>query len=367
MSLFIDQVCLTHRTWPKFFVVKVLIVVLLFLLNGCAAQQKNTDPIVWPKPPAEARVIYESTLRNQASLTPETREDRMRRVVTGRSELSVRALSKPYDVAAQGGLVAISDSVLSVVHIFDVPRKRLFQIGWRGEGKLSKPLGVAIDKAQQIYVVDAGRGHVVKYDKQGHYLDVIGQRKDFSRIIDVAVDENSGRVYVLDRGGVESIKHRVVVYSAAGERIQVIGTRGHEPGKFNHPNQLAVDTEGQLFVLDAGNFRVQVFDNQGVYLRNWGRLGRQMGDLARPRGLAVDQQNNVYVTDSVYQNFQIFNQLGQLLLSVGGGGVDAPGQYALPAGIALDETGRIYVVDQMRRKVDIFRLLAKTSVDANAK
>ncbi len=349
------------------FVVKILIISLFFLLSGCAVQQKNTSPLVWPKPPAEARVIYESTLRNQASLTLETREDRMRAAATGQSQRGARVFSKPYDVAAQGGLVAVSDSVLSVVHVFDVPRKRLFQIGWRGEGKLSKPLGIAIDKAQHIYVADAGLGHVVKYDKQGHYLGVIGQRKDFSRIIDVAVHESSGRVYVLDRGGVESLKHRVTVYAATGEFIQVIGARGHGPGKFNHPNQLAVDTEGQLYVLDAGNFRVQVFDDRGAYLRSWGRLGRQMGDLARPRGLAVDQQSNVYVTDSVYQNFQIFNQLGQLLLNVGGGGVDMPGQYALPAGIAVDETGRIYVVDQMRRKVEIFRLLAKTTVDANAK
>ena len=333
---------------------------LFLILSACSTLPKNTDPLYWPKPPAEPRLVYELTLRNQSSLNPAQSEDRMREFATGISKKTNQVLLKPYDVAAYGGLVAVSDSLLSTVHIFDVPRKRLFQIGWRREGKLSKPLGLAIDKFQNIYVTDAVLGYVVKFDKRGHYLGIIGQKKDFSRIIDVAVDNVSGKVYVLDRGGVESQQHQIVVYSSEGEKLKVIGKRGHKNGEFNHPNHLAVNDLGNLYVLDAGNFRVQVFNHAGEHLRSWGRLGNKLGNFARPRGLALDKQSNVYVTDAAYQNFQIFNQNGQLLLNVGsGGGQDLPGQYMLPSGIATDETGRIYVIDQVRRKIEIFRLLGE--------
>jgi len=329
------------------------------LLSACSTLPDNTSSIYWPKPPAKPRLVYELTLRNQSSLNPKLAEDRLREFATGLSNKGDRILLKPYDIAAHGGLVAVSDSLLSTVHIFDVPRKKLFQIGWRGDGKLKKPLGLAVDASKNIYVTDAILGYVVKFDPQGHYLGAIGHKDDFSRISDVAIDDASGQIYVLDRGGVESQQHQVIVYSAEGKRLKVIGKRGHGDGEFNHPNQLAVSKQGELYVLDAGNFRVQVFDVNGKFLRSWGRLGKQLGNLARPRGVAIDDDGKVYITDAAYQNFQIFNPKGQLLLNVGsGGGQDLPGSYMLPAGIATDETGRVYVVDQVRRKIEIFRLLS---------
>ena len=327
-------------------------------MAGCSSLSQVSKPIVWPQSPAQARIVYELTLYNQRSLSPKRSLDRMREFATGVTQSGGRAMLKPYDVAAYAGLVVASDSLLSVIHVFDVPRKKLYQIGWRGDGKLSKPLGVALDKAQNIYVADAGVGYVVKFDKRGHYLASIGKKSDFSRISDVAVDEANAQVYVLDRGGVDSLQHRVIVYSLNGKLLRIIGTRGYKAGEFNHPNQLAVDNTGQLFVLDAGNFRVQVFDRKGNFIRSWGRIGKQLGNLARPRGIAVGPYGNVYITDAAYQNFQIFTPQGQLLLNVGqGGSLDKPGYYLLPAGIAVDETGRIYVVDQIKRKIEIFRLL----------
>ncbi len=349
---------LSGRIYSRHFVVFSFSI--LVLLSACSIlpENANIDQTAWPPPPAKARIVYDLTLRNQRSLNPMLKEDRMRAFATGGAERAERVLLKPYDVAAYAGLVAVSDSLLSVVHIFDVPRKKLYQIGWRGDGKLSKPLGLAVDQAQNVYVADAGLGQVVKFDKRGHYLGSVGRKSDFSRVSDVAVDEVAGLIYILDRGGVDSIQHRIVVYSMSGERLRVIGTRGHGDGEFNHPNQLAVDHAGQLFVLDAGNFRVQIFDRFGAFVRSWGRIGMQLGNLARPRGIALGPHGNVYITDAAYQNFQVFNQAGQLLINVGsGGGSDKPGYYILPAGIAVDETGRIYVVDQVRRKIEVFRLL----------
>ncbi len=339
-------------------------------LSSCSTLKPTPDaPYVWPKPPDTPRIVYEFTLKNSHSLAVPKAENSLRFFALGEPSTNEPAMVKPYDVAAANGIVVVTDSLANVAHVFDLRRRRLFPIGWRREGKLSKPLGVAMDAQQNIYIVDAGRGAVVKYDSLGLYLTTIGEKSDFFRISDVAVSAAGDKVYILDRGGVESDKHRVTVYDGAGKKQQVIGRRGHNEGQFNHPTQLAVGNNGRIYVLDSGNFRVQVFDKQGRYLFHWGSAGNKIGNFARPRGIAVDAENRVYVTDSAYQNFQIFNSDGQLLLSVGGAGAkgrDRPGEYVLPAGIAVDEQQFIYVVDQVQRKVEIFRLLDQGGLKKDA-
>ncbi|MCH8992842.1 MAG: 6-bladed beta-propeller [Acidobacteria bacterium] len=57
--------------------------------------------------------------------------------------------------------------------------------------------------------------------------------------------------------------------------------------RFFRPLDLAVDQLGRIYVLDAGNNRVQVFDENGVYLRTIGREGQGPGEMNRPQSLAV--------------------------------------------------------------------------------
>ena len=119
----------------------------------------------------------------------------------------------------------------------------------------------------------------------------------------------------------------------------------------------AVKGADEIFVLDAGNFRVQVLGSDGAFLRMWGRAGQALGDLARPRGLAVDARGHVYITDSAFQNMQIFDDQGRLLLTMGEAGLDEPGKFALPGGVAVDAQGNIFIVDQLYRKVEVWRML----------
>jgi sugar lactone lactonase YvrE len=122
------------------------------------------------------------------------------------------------------------------------------------------------------------------------------------------------------------------------------------------PRDATIGDDGNLYVVDGGNFRVQVFSAKGDYLRSFGKIGRQSGQFSRPKGIGVDKDGNVYVVDTAFGNFQIFNAQGQLLLAVGSRNSTAgPARFMLPAGLAIDEDGRVYVVDQYFRKVDIFR------------
>ena len=336
----------------------LVLIVLSFLVSGCASTPVDKSPdFYWPPPPDKPRLKLEAQLRSLGDISPPSDFQNFKRFATGES-VSQPVLVKPYDVAARAGLVVVTDTRSSVVQVFDIPRRKVFPIGWRREGILSEPAGVAIDHKRRIYVADSARGQVIVYDSLGLYLAEIGNPKQFSRLSDVAVSPVSGNIFALDRGGVDSPWHRISVFSPDGTFIRFIGQRGHENGQLNHPSQLAISADGRVFVLDAGNFRVQIFSEQGEYLDGWGQVGQGLGNLARPRGIAVNEQGLVIISDAAYQNFQIFDVTGRLYLSVGSRTEPgSPGRYMLPSGVASDETGRIYVVDQILRKVDVWRIL----------
>lgn len=335
---------------------------LLALLIGCAAtEEKPIDgPIYWPKAPVEPRYKYVTTLRSDESVRPEDKKDKFRKMLSGSTEQK-RVLGKPFDVAASKGLVVVTDTVVRRGFIFNLPRQKMYQFGHVGKkGVLTKPMGVAIGPDSQIFIVDVSAKKVFVYDDFGMFKFEFGAVGVFDRPVDVALSPDGQRVYVVDAGGIDSVRHRVVVYDNKGVQQGAFGQRGKGAGEFNLPTQVAVAPDGTVYVLDAGNFRVQAFTAEGKFMRTWGQVGRGFGDFARPRGLAVGGDGNIYVTDAAFRNVQIFNPKGQLLLAIGDEAIaDQPGQYAIPAGVALDELGHIYIVDQAYAKVDVLKQLTE--------
>lgn len=322
--------------------------------------ERPAGPLVFPAPPDEPRFVYERTVYSSADVVPEDRESSMRRVLTGESKGGA-PLTKPYAIAVHQGRIFLSDTVDRFVAVFDIPQGKYFRIGDSdAAGRLVKPIGLDVDRAGTLYVADATQKTVLAFDRDGKYLRRIGSEKTFDRLASVTVDPAGERLYVVDIGGVSSENHRVRVFDArSAEHLFDIGKRGKEPGEFNLPRDLAVGRDGQLYVVDSGNFRVQVFDRDGRYRHAFGAIGRQPGNFARPKEIAADKDGNVYVVDTAFGNFQIFNAEGDLLMFVGERSEkDGPAKYMLPSGIYVDEDARVYMVDQWFRKVDIFRPFA---------
>lgn len=339
------------------------------ILPACApvitAPESNVSEIrrVYPASPDEPRFIYERTIRGSADVVPEEEEAALKRVLTGGNRTS-DALGKPYAIATYQGRIFVSDSARNSVHVFDIPRGKYSTIGnQEGDGQLAKPLGLDIDASGTLYVADATAKTIVAFDQDGNYLRKIGGPKFFDRLSSVTVDPGGERIYVVDIGGVSSEHHRVRVFDAhGGAHLFDIGKRGKGPGEFNLPRDVAIGKDGQIYVVDGGNFRVQVFDRNGTYLQSFGMIGKQLGNFARPKEVATDGEGNVYVVDAAFGNFQIFNPDGELLMFIGERSeAEGPGKYMLPSGIAVDEDGRIYFVDQWFRKIDIFRPYAMKS------
>jgi len=346
----------------------LLIALSLAILAGCATEPvKQQEAVYWPKPPDKPRYVYEGSLRSSGTLMEKDSAGQLRSMVTGESKTDELSFSKPFDVAARDGKIVVTDSVYRIAVMFDVSRRKVYPFGHRGDGKgqgaLQKPIGVGMDGKQWTYIADVSAQDVKVFDPLGMFIKNIGSKDVFQRPIDVAANEKGDRIYVLDAGGINSEWHRVIVFDGEGEKLNEIGRRGSNEGEFNLPNQLTVGSDGTLYVLDAGNFRIQAFTPEGEFLRSWGKVGRNLGNLARPRGIATDSQGNVYVTDGAFRNFQIFSNDGKLLMFIGEPGLeDKPGQFVLPAGIAVDETDRVYIVDQVHNKVDVIRKLSEPEI-----
>lgn len=336
------------------------------VLAACAVAPRPATPddrgdLLWPMPPELPRFAYETALRSAADVLEDSDEARLRRRLTGLRPADDRVLEKPSAVAARDGRIYIADSVRRSIVVFDVPRRRVFQFGLRPPGTLAKPTGIALDRARRVYVADATLRKVMVYDALGLHLQTVGDATQLQRPTGVAVDPDGSRIYVIDRADNDSELHRVLAYGPDGTLLQEIGRRGRGEGEFNVPVQGVVTPDGQLHVLDAGNFRVQTFDAGGRFLRSFGRVGTGLGQFARPRGLACDEEGRLYVTDAAFGNVQVFGRGGDLLLSLGRGAKrDLPGRYGLLIGVAVDDTGRLYVVDQLFGKVEVIRRLSES-------
>ena len=143
---------------------------------------------------------------------------------------------------------------------------------------------VKVDPQDNIWVTDKGSDMIVKFNPEGRVLMVFGRKQEasddgtgplkkvqpplpaedglFRQVTDVAWDE-AGNTYISD-GYVNS---RVAKVDKDGNWIKSWGEPGDKPGQFNTPHSIALDAQGNVYVADRGNHRIQVFDGDGKFLR----------------------------------------------------------------------------------------------------
>jgi sugar lactone lactonase YvrE len=339
--------------------IRLLAIPLVLLLSACAGPSVDLaeqEIPVFPEPPEEPRFYYERTIFSSVDAEIEDSESAFERLVTGAQRVGI-AMAKPFAVAVHQGRVFVSDPVARQVFVFDIREGRFFEIGIGSPGQLVKPMGIDTDKHGNLYVCDASLKQVLMYDRDGNYRREFGEPEMFDRPAGLTVDADGERVYVVDTGGVASERHRVSVFDVqSGELLHTIAERGSQDGELNLPRDATIAANGNLYVVDGGNFRVQVFSPQGEFLRGFGDIGRRSGQFSRPKGIGADNDGNIYVADTAFGNFQIFDAEGRILLAVGRRDSRfGPANFMLPAGLAVDEDGRVYMVDQYFRKVDVFR------------
>jgi len=138
------------------------------------------------------------------------------------------------------------------------------------------------------------------------------------------------------------------------EFLRKWGTRSEEDGQFNCPAGLAIDGDGNVYVAERYNNRIQVFDLQGRFLRKWGTEGEEDGQFSEPVGLAIGGDGNVYVADTSNHRIQVFDIQGRFLRKWGTRGKEG-GEFIYPRGLAIDGDGNVYVADCLNHRIQVFR------------
>jgi len=119
------------------------------------------------------------------------------------------------------------------------------------------------------------------------------------------------------------------------------------------PADVAVDSSGDIYVLDEEAAKVFIFDADGISKGNFGSPDPQSPQFSRPQSLAISPQGRIVVADTGNNRIQVFNKAGQMLFQFGAPGSLA-GQFRSPCGVAVDQFGFIFVVDRDNRRVQTF-------------
>ena len=173
------------------------------------------------------------------------------------------------------------------------------------------------------------------------------------RNVEVSPD---GTLYVLDTGN-----HRVLHLSTEGELLNSWGefdtteSGAGAGGTFNEPWGIAIGPEGNIFIADTWNHRIQKFSADGAFLTSWGRFGQRETPDAfwGPRDVAVDEHGHVYVSDTGNKRIVVFASDGQFLTEFGDVGM-GDGQFDEPSGLTLDAEGNLYVADTWNQRIQVF-------------
>jgi sugar lactone lactonase YvrE len=301
-------------------------------LSACGSaptvQDKTAEvsgPIFYPPEPGAPRIQW---------LTSFTGENDFAGKASGFAEFVGGSRDAPqrlvtiYGVAMFDSKIFAVDSKAATFATFDLIKKKYSTFGGSGGGKLKLPINITIDAEGTKYITDTGRNQVVVYDRDNRFVSAFGDPDQF-RPVDTAIVQD--KLYVVD------ILHNEiqVLHKRTGKLLFKFGKMGGESGELLHPTNIAIAPNGDVFVVETSNFRVQRFTPDGKPVRVYGEVGDTSGKFARPKGIAIDREGLMHVADAAFQNVQVFDtNTGKLLLAYGqpekGDGM------SLPAAVKVD-------------------------------
>lgn len=259
--------------------------------------------------------------------------------------------NRPHDVAVdKKGNIYVADTLGGRIMVFDENGKFLFKFGNKsyGVGEIRKPSGVAVAPNGNIYVADRGASKILIFDSKGKFI------KEWLEMMPLIPRIANGKFYLTTYG-------HIAIYNLEGDLLEKWGKRGRAPGEFDFPNGIAISKDGNIYVSDGNNTRLQAFSPKGDILWTVGEPPKRIKvpiparrfDL--PAGLALDENGYLYLADAWDNSIRIFTPKGKELRKVGKRGT-ADGQFDFPAGIVYQGKGIFVVADERNHRVQVVRI-----------
>jgi DNA-binding beta-propeller fold protein YncE len=269
----------------------------------------------------------------------------------------VRSIDEPVDQTWT--IPADAVSVGDVTFVLDTGNNRVLKLSADGHvlstfgtqlnavTAFQMPMAIATD-GQSLFIANSGASSVLVLSLLGQVQRTLplppGVSGKVARPIGVAVLPDGGLLVS------DADSHQVVHLDAQGGVVWTAGTGTRAGGAegFNVPGALAVDSGGDVYVVDTLNARVVELSPQGVFLRQFGRRGDTAGRLSRPKGVAVDGEGHVFVSDGLLAAVEVFSQDGTYLGLIGrrnSRDVNSTSLFTAPAGLFM-AGGSLTVTDR---------------------
>ena len=389
------------RSMPSRWMLPLLSALLAFGLSGVPAQaQKKSNKkrnatsgveqsktttfdiskIIWPNPPAIPRIKFEDILTGQkidwASLESKQKPKLswMDRLAGAQPDSQIKDVQKKvgfqlirvYGVAADSkGNIYAADQAVGAIFIFPKAANEPLQLIANGrEAHFAMINGLAMDDNDRLFVTDLKLHRVLVFNAK-HVLETSFGAQQLVSPAGIALDTENRFVYVVD-----TQQDQVLVFDADTYKLlRRIGTAGKKhtltgPGDFSLPTNVAVDKDGNVYVTDTLNNRVESFDADGNFISEFGKPGDGPGHFARPKGIAVDCDGHIWVADEVQSRVQVFDKEGRELIYFGQLGW-YPGQFQALYGIAYDSKyNRMITSEQFPGRVQVFRYVTDAEAAA---
>ncbi len=262
------------------------------------------------------------------------------------------------------------------VKIVEPPREPSYNSSFgssgSGNGQFEFPSLEALTPSGNLWVVDSNLDRLQEFNTKGEYVAQFGSAGtgdgQFKFPFGIAINKTTGDIYVSDREN-----YRIQEFSSTGTFIRTFGygvTDGAEKyeictsscragitgsgvGQFHYPDGIAIDSGGNLWVVDEVNDRLEKISENGEYINEYGSKGTGNGQLSEPVAIAYDK-GNLYVTEATNDRVQEFSSEGAYVAKFGSEG-NGEGQFEVPYAIAAGPTtDELYVTDRENNRVEIF-------------
>ena len=337
----------------------------------------DVTKLVWPGPPNIGRVRYMSYFAGMkldytpADQQPKQKSSWMDRLAgveqtpNGKLKALPFQLLAPYGMAtdAQGNLY-VADQKVGATFIFNTETKDTTLIRNGYEATFGMINDVTIDDDGRIFLTDGRLHRVLILNKKHEVVDQI--KEGLVDPVGIVIDTENRQLYVVD-----TQQDQVLVFDADSLKpLRRIGAssagKKHElttPGDFAAPQDIALDSDNNVYVTDTLNNRVEIFDAEGKFISQFGRHCDGPGCFARPKGIAVDSDGHIWVADPMLDMLQIFDRDGQLLAFIGGHG-ERLGQFSSLVGVTIDrKTNRVFTSEQYPGRVQMFRYVTDAEAE----
>jgi tripartite motif-containing protein 71 len=224
------------------------------------------------------------------------------------------------------------------------------------QGEFNYPYGIAVDSEGDVYVSDMNNNRIQKFSPKGEFIAMAGSygtgEGEFKYPYGIAIDERD-ILYIID-----AFNYRIQLFNTELKFMSAWGSEEQIGFRLYMPHEIAIASDGNPILSDRQNHRMSVFSKHGELIKRFGEFGEgteaRGGQFSEPHGVAVNKNGEIFVCDRYNFRIQMFNKNCDYLSGwITSGVLDDSKHY--PIGVVAGTDGMVYITDHYAHCVQKYK------------